>query len=429
MASEPSFAAFRSVPRTGVIYVVAEAARRGYTAADPEWANLGQGQPETGPLPGGPPRVERLAVEVADQEYAPIAGLPELREAIAGLYNRLFRHGLPSQYTAENVSVSGGGRAALTRLAASLGSVNLGHFLPDYTAYEELLEIFKAFTSIPILLDPARGYDFSADELRNEVLGRGLSALLLSNPCNPTGHVIAGEEMARWVDTARELDCTLLLDEFYSHYVWTESGAPEILSAANYVEDVDRDPVVIVDGFTKNWRYPGWRTTWTVGPRAVIDAVASAGSFLDGGGSRPLQRAAIPLLSEEHVSAETAAIARAFRPKRDLLLSRLSALGVCFDRAPGGTFYVWGSVAGLPAPLNDGMGFFRAALERMVITVPGEFFDVNPGKRRSGARSRFRSYVRFSFGPPIGTLELALSRLEALVAEATLGAPSHAAAR
>src|SRR5258706_684247 len=175
MSSEPSFAAFRPVPRTGVIYVVAEAARRGYTAADPEWANLGQGQPETGPLPGGPPRVERVAVEVADQEYAPIAGLPELREAIAGLYNRLFRRGLPSQYTAENVSISGGGRAALTRLAASLGSVNLRHFLPDYTAYDELLEIFQAFTSIPILLDPASGYDFSADELRQEVLRPGLS--------------------------------------------------------------------------------------------------------------------------------------------------------------------------------------------------------------------------------------------------------------
>ncbi|HKC24719.1 MAG TPA: pyridoxal phosphate-dependent aminotransferase [Thermoanaerobaculia bacterium] len=429
MSSEPSFAAFRPVPRTGVIYVVAEAARRGYTAADPEWANLGQGQPETGPLPGGPPRVERVAVEVADQEYAPIAGLPELREAIAGLYNRLFRRGLPSQYTAENVSISGGGRAALTRLAASLGSVNLGHFLPDYTAYEELLEIFKAFTSIPILLDPARGYDFSADELRKEVLGRGLSALLLSNPCNPTGHVIAGAEMARWVETARELDCTLLLDEFYSHYVWTEGGPPSILSAASWVEDVDRDPVVLVDGFTKNWRYPGWRVTWTVGPRAVIDAVASAGSFLDGGGSRPLQRAAIPLLSDEHVAEETAAIERAFRPKRDLLLSRLSALGISFDRPPDGTFYVWGNVAKLPAPLNEGMGFFRAALERKVITVPGEFFDVNPGKRRSGARSRFRSYVRFSFGPPIATLELALSRLESLVADAVRGEASRAAAR
>ena len=51
------------------------------------------------------------------------------------------------------------------------------------------------------------------------------------------------------------------------------------------------------------------------------------------------------------------------------------------------------------------------------ITVPGEFFDVNPGKRRRAGASRFRQYVRFSFGPSMATMELALSRLEQLVAQ------------
>src|SRR5438445_7425981 len=100
------------------------------------------------------------------------------------------------------------------------------------------------------------------------------------------------------------------------------------------------------------------------------------------------------------------------------MIQRLERFGIRADRAPDGTFYVWGNLAGLPPPLNDGMGFFRAALEKKVITVPGEFFDVNPGKRRSGARSRFRSYVRFSFGPAKETLEAALQRLEELVASA-----------
>jgi aspartate/methionine/tyrosine aminotransferase len=103
--------------------------------------------------------------------------------------------------------------------------VNLGHFLPDYTAYEELLDIFKAFTSIPILLEGERGYGFTVDDLRREVLGRGLSALLLSNPCNPTGKLVQGEDLHRWVALARELDCTLLLDEFYSHYIWAARPA------------------------------------------------------------------------------------------------------------------------------------------------------------------------------------------------------------
>jgi N-succinyldiaminopimelate aminotransferase len=423
MIEDPPIPAFRAVPRTGVIFVTTEASRRGFTPRDPSWCNLGQGQPETGPLPGSPPRVSDVSIHVDDQEYAPVPGLMELREAIAALYNRLYRKGLPSQYTAENVSVSGGGRAALTRAAASLGHINLGHFLPDYTAYEELLDVFKAFTAIPILLEGERGYAFTADDLRREVQGRGLAALLLSNPCNPTGKLVQGDELQRWVQVSRELECTLLIDEFYSHYIWSaRPGRLPVESAARYVEDVNRDPVVIFDGFTKNWRYPGWRVTWTVGPRQVIDAVSSAGSFLDGGGSKPLQRAALPLLAEDHVVAETNAIHKSFRDKRDFMLSRLDRLGVHMDKAPDGTFYVWGNVGNLPPPLNDGMGFFRAALERKVICVPGEFFDVNPGKRRSRRASRFKSYVRFSFGPAKENLDVALGRLEELVGEATKGA-------
>ena len=418
MSDDFHIAAFRTVPRTGVIFVTGEATRLGFSPRNPDWCNLGQGQPETGELSGAPPRISRVEIDIDDQEYAPVAGLGELREAIATLYNRLYRKGKKSQYTAQNVSVSGGGRTALTRAAASLGQVNVGHFLPDYTAYEELLDIFKAFTPIPILLDGDRGYAFTPDELRKEILGRGLSALLLSNPCNPTGKVIQGDELEKWVAICRELDCSLLVDEFYSHYIWNSPpGQLPVESAARYVEDVDRDPVVIFDGLTKNWRYPGWRTTWTVGPKQVIDAVASAGSFLDGGGAKPIQRAAIPLLDETLVIAETNAIHRVFRAKRDRLLAGLQRLGVRVDRVPDGTFYVWGNVSQLPAPLNDGMGFFRAALEKKVIVVPGEFFEVNPGKRRRAGSSRFRQYVRFSFGPSMETMELALTRLEQLVAQ------------
>ncbi len=413
MSDDGQISAFRPVPRTGVIFVTTEAAKLGFSSRDPQWCNLGQGQPETGPLAGGPARVHDARIQVDDQEYAPVPGISDLREAIAGFYNRFYRKGLKSQYTAENVAVSGGGRAALTRAAASLGHVNLGHFLPDYTAYEELLDVFKAFTAIPILLEGERGYAFGADDLRKEIQGRGLSALLLSNPCNPTGKLVQGDELARWVSLSRELDCALLIDEFYSHYIWT--GRPNQLpveSAARYVEDVNKDPVVLFDGLTKNWRYPGWRVTWTVGPRSVIDAVASAGSFLDGGGNRPLQRAAIPLFEDAHVIAETRSIHETFRAKRDFLLSRLERLGVRTDRAPDGTFYVWGNVSGLPPPLNDGMGFFRAALQEKVITVPGEFFDVNPGKRRAARGSRFKHYVRFSFGPSMAALEQAVARFE-----------------
>jgi hypothetical protein len=239
--------------------------------------------------------------------------------------------------------------------------------------------------------------------------------VLLSNPCNPTGKVIQGPSLERWVSTARELRCSLLIDEFYSHYVWTGEAPEGLVSAARYVDDVDHDPVVLFDGFTKNWRYPGWRCTWIVGPRAVIEAASSTGSFLDGGGNKPLQRAAVPLLTPEVVYGETRAIRTAFLRKRTILLEGLAAAGVRFDLPPEGTFYCWGDISGLPPTLNEGMAFFKAALKERVICVPGEFFDINPGKRRSGRPSRFRQYVRFSFGPEETAITEGVRRIAEMV--------------
>ena len=272
-------------------------------------------------------------------------------------------------------------------------------------------------TPIPILLRRERAYEFTCEDLEREVVGRGLRALLLSNPCNPMGKLVSGGELADWIGVGRRLDCSLLLDEFYSQYIWqTGPGEPgPTVSAARYVEDVERDPVLILDGLTKNWRYPGWRITWTIGPRRVIEAVESAGSFLDGGGTKPLQRAAISLMDVERVQSEARAIAKAFRAKRELMLERVERMGMVVDRPPDGTFYVFASLQELPEPLSEGMAFFRAALERRVICVPGVFFDVNPGRRRARYLSRFHQHVRLSFGPSQEEILLGLDRLEKMV--------------
>jgi aspartate/methionine/tyrosine aminotransferase len=410
---------FRPVPRTGVIYVMARAQEQGFHYGHGDWANLGQGAPQTGELPGCAPRIGAIETEERVDEYSPVAGAPELREAVARLYNARFRRGMASQYTADNVAISSGGRVALTRIAAALGGVNLGHFLPDYTAYEELLDIFKAFVPLPIVAEREDGFALTPDQLRREIVGRGLGALLLSNPCNPTGHTVRGGALRAWVDICRKLGVALILDEFYAHYLYGEalrSDGPA-LSAARYVQDVNTDPVVLVDGLTKNWRYPGWRLSWTVGPRWLVERLASAGSFLDGGASHPLQRAALPLLEPDVADREARAIQAAFGVKRDLVVGRLRAMGFGLDVVPEGAFYCFASLDELPEPLRDGMAFFEAALTRKVIVVPGQFFDVNPGKRRSHIPSRLRNHVRISFGPDLASVTRGLDRLDALIRE------------
>jgi hypothetical protein len=408
---------FRTVPRTGVIYVTHEATRHGFSYANPEWSNLGQGSPETGEIPGAPARITEVKISEASRQYGPVAGNQKLREAVDDFYNATYRRGKKSRYTAENVSIASGGRLALTRLASALGNINMGHFIPDYTAYEELLSVFKAFTPIPILLRAELGYKISPTDLKEEILGRGLSALLASNPCNPTGQLMEGKELSAWCGLARECQCSMIFDEFYSHYIYMngKSQKPKMVSAAEFVDDVDKDPVVVVDGLTKNWRYPGWRISWTLGPKPVIEAIASAGSFLDGGANHPFQNAALPLLDPKNAAAETLAIQRHFGKKRALLLSRLKKLNIGADAKPSGAFYVWANLAKLPPPLDDGMNFFREGLKEKVIVVPGVFFDVNPGNRRTHAR--YKNYCRISFGPEIEKLELGLNAFERVIAK------------
>ncbi|HNS40475.1 MAG TPA: aminotransferase class I/II-fold pyridoxal phosphate-dependent enzyme, partial [Promineifilum sp.] len=210
--------------------------------------------------------------------------------------------------------------------------------------------------------------------------------------------------------------CSLILDEFYSHYIYNgnEPGEPpKMVSAAAHVEDVDRDPVIIVDGLTKNWRYPGWRISWTLGPKEVISTIASAGSFLDGGANNPFQSEVAALLEPDYVFQETAAIQAAFREKRDYMLGRLYRMGITVEVEPEGTFYVWANLSQLPPPLNDGLHFFEAGLEEKVITVPGVFFDVNPEKRRTYAR--YRKHARISFGPEMEAVARGLDGLERII--------------
>lgn len=394
-----------------------EAEKKGFYYGNPEWSNLGQGAPETGPLPGSPRRLHNIPLDHIAYEYGPVAGIRELREAVAALYNARYRRGLPSQYTAENVAICSGGRLGLTRVAAALGSVHLGHFLPDYTAYEELLDLFRAFVPIPILLSSEEGFRVNAENLYREIMGKGLGALLLSNPGNPTGQLIGGEGLNQLIYTAGKLQCALILDEFYSHYLYDSSASDQVsLSAAAHVEDVDKDGVIIVDGLTKNWRYPGLRLSWTVAPKEIINRLASAGSFIDGGTIQALQRSAISLLDPDQADSEALAIQKHFKRKRQKFLRRLPALNLVLKAEPQGAFYCFASLEKLPEPLRDGMAFFRACLEHKVICVPGEFFDVNPGRRRGHLPSRLKGYVRLSFGPTEKEIDSGLDRLSRMIA-------------
>jgi len=298
----------------------------------------------------------------------------------------------------------------LIRIAAVLGNAYLGFFIPDYTAYSQLLSLFKNFAAIPIPLAQSDDYHFHSEKIEEEI-ARGTSVILTSNPRNPTGKMVSNPDLAHIQDICRDR-ATLIMDEFYGGYNYTTNCDGTVISAADNVEDVDEDDVLIIDGLTKRFRLPGWRVAWVVGPKEFVKALGSCGSYLDGGTNVPFQEAAIPMLEPKRVREEMRALQTHFKMKRDYVLGRLEEMGFKLQFRPDSTFYVWVDLEPLPKEINDGLNFFQACLKEKVIVVPGIFFDLNPSHRRDLFDSPCHHFIRLSYGPKMEVLKKGLDGFE-----------------
>jgi len=393
------------------------AAQFGYRSGRPDWCNLGQGQPDVGRIEGAPNRLTWITLEPHDHYYGPAGGIDELREAVADHYNRLYRVGADSRYKKENVSIASGGRLMLSRIFATFDSISVGHKFPDCASYHDLFSHhLHRIKSVPVQAGLDESFRLEPARLGKVMAAQKLRAFLIGNPCNPTGDLIRDADLKAYLVAARRNKCTLVMDESYSHFIYDEDGAPGSgpVSSAAYVRNVEKDPVLIVDSLSKNFRYPGWRLSWAVGPSRVIGKLERAASGFDGGPSLPAQRLAIKALDPERADEETTAVRRLFAKKRNVLVDGLESLGIRRGHGPLGTFYVWAELSGLPRPLNDAEAFFKAGLERKVITLPGRFFDVNPGGAHPPMKE-LKRWARFSFGPSEDKITTGLERLREMI--------------
>ena len=414
------FPMVRYVPYMGVIWTVNEASKLGFYNGHPDWCNVGQGQPEVGTIEGAPDRIESLKLQPSDAAYGPVGGTPEVREAIADWVNRTYRKGM-SQYTAENVSFACGGRLALTRLYSIFkDGARIAYKNPDYTAYEDYLYPLRHNCElIELRAEEKDGFTVPVERFENFMHDVRPNAFVFSNPCNPTGQVIKDEAMDRYIDAARKENCLLGADEFYATFSYNEDGSPaeKAVSALPYVKDINRDPVIVFDGLTKGFRYPGWRAGWAIGPKYLIEMINRAASAVDGGPSTMVQRGVIEELAEGHAEAELLATRKEFAVKRKMMMEGLAELGIHTPaNQPLGTFYLWASIENLPGKLSDADYFFHACLQKKVITVPGHFFDVRPFRVRP-TNEPYRHWVRFSYGPNRSTIKIALERIAQVIQE------------
>jgi N-succinyldiaminopimelate aminotransferase len=343
--------------------------------------NLGQGFPDE----DGPAEVleaAAAALRAGHNQYAPIAGVPALCEAIKAHQRRFY--GLE----VEDVQVTFGATEAIA--AALLGLLETGDevivFEPLYDSYAAGIAMAGAVRRVVTLHPP--DWAFDPEQLRGAVTAR-TRMVLLNSPHNPTGKVFSRTELELIAGVCREHDLVAVTDEVYEHLVYEGDHVP----LATLPDMAGR--TVGISSLGKTFSVTGWKIGWASGPADLVAGVRAAKQYLSFSGGTPLQHAGAAALALP--DAFYGGLAEAFRAKRDRLCAGLEAAGLR-PITPAGTYFVNARVDG------DGVEFCRELPARAgVVAIPtGVFYD-HPDAGRS--------LVRFAFCKREAVIDEAAARL------------------
>jgi N-succinyldiaminopimelate aminotransferase len=353
--------------------------------------NLGQGFPDE----DGPAAVldaAAAAIHAGHNQYAPLPGVPALRQAIAE--HQRARYGLEHDPETE-IQVCFGATETIT--AGLLGLCDPGDEVvaldPFYDSYRAGAALAGArLVGVP-LRPPA--WRFDAGELTAAVSDR-TRVLLLNTPHNPTGRVLDRAELEAIAAVCVERDLVAISDEVYEHLVYDGEHVP-LATLPGMAERT-----LTVSSIGKTFSVTGWKTGWACGPPELVAAVRGAKQFMTFAGGTPLQHAAAAALAtaEQHGARLAAELAA----KRDRLCDGLERAGADVLR-PAGTYFVNADVR--PLGYDDGVAFCRDLPERAgVVAIPTSVF--------SGDPERVRSLVRFAFCKREEVIDEAARRLATL---------------
>jgi N-succinyldiaminopimelate aminotransferase len=346
--------------------------------------NLGQGFPDE----DGPEEVleaAQRAIRDGHNQYAPLPGVPALREAIAAHQRRYY--GIEVDVETE-VQVTFGATEAIA--AALLGICEPGDdvvcFEPFYDSYAAGIAMAGAVRR-PVTLAPPN-WTLDPDALEAAITRRA-RVLLLNTPHNPTGKVFSRPELELIADACIEHDLIAITDEVYEHLVFDGQHVPLATLPGM------RERTLTISSLGKTFAVTGWKTGWAVGPRELVAATRTAKQYLTFAGGTPFQHAgaaALGLGDEVY-----GALARDLRTKRDRLCAGLEAAGLEVLR-PAGTYFANVDCG------RDGTAFCHELVERAgVVAIPTSVFydDAEAG----------RSLVRFAFCKRAEVIDEAARRL------------------
>jgi len=375
------------LPRTGTtIFTVMSQLAEQHGAV-----NLSQGFPDFDPPPALVAAVTRH-LEAGRNQYAPMAGVLALREAIAREIGRRYRITVDP---AAEVTITTGATEAL--FCAILALVGPGDevivFDPAYDSYEPAITLAGART-VHLALSPP---DFRIDWDRfAAVLSERTRLVIINTPHNPTGTLIGRDDLDQLARAIAPWNCYVLSDEVYEHIVFSDSGHASLLTQPELAARG-----LAISSFGKTFHATGWKTGYAVGPRFLTDELRRVHQFATFAATTPLQHALADYLAEnpEHFLTLPAF----YRDKRDYFLAALAATP--FRCAPaGGTYFQLADYSSI-SDLGDVEFARRLTAGCGVATIPISVFYAEPPPMQ---------LVRFCFAKQNATLDEAARRLRGL---------------
>ena len=333
----------------------------------------------------------KRALDGGATHYGPAAGLPELREAIAKDVEAT--RNIP--VSPDEIVVTPGAKPIMYFVITALVDPGDEVILPNpgFPIYESVVN-FVGGVPVAIPLRESTGFGFDLDLLERRV-SKKTKLIVINSPQNPTGGVLAPDQLGRVAEIARHYRIPVLADEIYKAFLYEG----EFASITRFPGM--KDLTIILDGFSKAYAMTGWRLGYGVMPRDLAEHVARlmvntnscTASFTQLAGIAALQGDQTPVLE----------MVAAFRRRRDLIVAGLNQLPGVSCQMPRGAFYAFPNVTALGRPSAEIAEMLLT--EAGVATLGGSAF----GEHGEG-------YLRLSYASSEAKLRAALERMRPVLA-------------
>ncbi len=335
----------------------------------------------------------KQAIDAGMTHYAPNAGLPELREAVAQKYK-----GYWDGYTRDHVIVTVGAMEGLMLSMMTLLNPGDELLVPDpcFPNYFGQANIVGA-VAVPVPTYEKFEYRIQAADIERAITPK-TKAIILNSPCNPTGAVLTKEDVLAIAKVVKEHDLWVLSDEPYDSIVY-DGIKPFSIAQVPEV----RSHVIVLNSFSKSYAMTGWRIGYLLAPEPeyvkkmaqLQEGVASCVSTFS-------QKAGVEALKSHSCVDQMIAD---YTRRRDILIDGINRIPGFSCKKPAGSFYAFVNIKAFG---KSSQAFAEELVEHArVVTVPGSAF----GKMGEG-------YLRLVFANSDENLKEAIYRIENYVRKA-----------